>query len=265
MALGRNQTGTATLINRRNKMIKLNPEQTARAIVLCIKANLPVAVWCKPGTGKSSIIAQIAKRLGWKLHDVRLGDKETSDFAIPYPVDGKLEYLMTDLLPFEGAGDDEEKSIILLDEYDRAKMAVQNMSLQITLDRKVFGRNLKKNARIVLAGNQCTDIGTNQLSEASATRMVHIYMETESEAALQAWDGWAEEAGITPEMRAFAQYRKDVWNGPEGGEMIEMGPSISRPTIFARHSLRVVSEPRARMNSWAGSKSGNMPRRKKRS
>lgn len=209
-------------------MIKLNPEQTARAIVLCIKANLPVAVWSKPGTGKSSIIAQIASRLKWSLYDVRLGDKETSDFAIPMPDGDRIKYLMTDLLPFEGQGDDDEKCIVLLDEYDRARMQVQNMSLQITLDRRVFGKNLKKNARIVLAGNQATDIGTNMLSEASATRMVHIYMETDSEAALEAWDAWADGAGISPEMRAFAHYRKDVWNGPAGNEMIELGKVTKR-------------------------------------
>jgi len=222
-------------------MQKLNQEQTARAIALCLKANIPVAVWCKPGTGKSAIVAQIAKRLKWNLYDVRLGDKEPSDFAIPFPDGERLKYLMTDLIPFQGIGADDEKSIVFLDEYDRAKMQVQNMSLQIVLDRQVFGRKIKSGARMVIAGNQATDVGTNMMSKAAASRMVHIYMETDSEQALEAWDSWAEDAGISPAMRAFAQYRNDVWNGPAGGEMIELG-SVTKRTWEMADTLHQISE-----------------------
>lgn len=207
-------------------MTRLNLEQIARAMVLCFVANIPVAIWGESGGGKSSIARQVARRLMWGFYDVRLSDKEPSDFAIPYPIGGKkLTYLMTDLLPWGG----DEKCVICFDEYDRASMAVQNMSLQVILDRSAYGKSLPENARLVLCGNQSTDIGTSELSTAAARRMCHLYLETYSEGALASWTEWAGENGISPALRSFARYRKDVWaNGSDKIEMTEYGSPAKR-------------------------------------
>jgi hypothetical protein len=95
--------------------------------------------------------------------------------------------------------------------------------------------------------------------------MCHIYLETESEAALESWDAWAEENGISPEMRAFAQYRKDVWNGPKEPEMIEMGKVTKRTwenaDLLHRTSKEVKFKTsdilRAVINGCVGSEGGN--------
>lgn len=217
-------------------MTKLNPEQVARAICVCLKANIPVAIWSEPGQGKSSIMAQIAHRLKWALYDVRLSDKEPSDFALPFPKDGQLGYLMSDLLPWSENG----PTLLFLDEFDRALMAVQNMSLQLVLDRSVFGKGLPDGVRIVMAGNQASDIGTNQLSDAAATRMVHLYMETQSEGALDAWCEWAEQNEVSSSLVSFARFRKDVWAGQERNDLIEYAKPNKRTWVMADSLLRTM-------------------------
>jgi MoxR-like ATPase len=222
-------------------MKKVTIEQAARAIVICLKANLPVALWSEPGAGKSSIVAQIAKKLSWELDDVRLSDKEPSDFALPFPNDPgqgqarELSYLMSDLLPWkdERNADNNRPSILFFDEFDRASMAVQNMALQLILDRRCFGRDLNPEARLVLAGNQSSDIGTNQLSEAAATRMVHLYLDTTSEGALEAWSTWAEGADVSETLRSFAKFRKDIWAGEERNDLIEYAKPTKRTWVMA--------------------------------
>src|SRR5260221_2894464 len=108
-------------------------EQAERAIVTCFVADIPPAIWGSVGIGKSSVIKQIASKLGYRLIDFRLSDKEPSDLGgIPYPQDGKLVYLMQARIPFtKFIG--EEKIVFLMDEFDRARLDVQTAALQILL------------------------------------------------------------------------------------------------------------------------------------
>ena len=216
-------------------MTKVNPEQAARCVALCLQANLPVAIWSEPGAGKSSIIAKIARCLQWLLFDVRLSDKEPSDFALPYPVKGVLTYLMSKLLPWTV----EKPCILFLDEFDRASMAVQNMALQLILDRSICGQKLPEDVRVVMAGNQASDIGTNQLSEAAATRMVHIYLETQSEGALDSWLKWAEDEEVSPALRSFAKFRNDVWAGKDRTDLVEYAKPTKRTWVMADELYKV--------------------------
>src|SRR6266850_1398983 len=103
---------------------KINLEQAARAIAVCCAANIPVALWGPVGVGKSAVTKQVAEKSKLRLFDFRLSDKEPSDLGgIPYPVDGKLRYLVTDNLPL----DSDEKAIVFLDEFDRCDVAVMNV------------------------------------------------------------------------------------------------------------------------------------------
>lgn len=222
-------------------MKKVNLEQIARAIVLAFAADIPVALWGPVGIGKSSIIAQVRDGLGWRLYDVRLSDKEPSDLGgIPMPDNGALRYLMPSLLPF----DSDEKAVVLFDEYDRSETAVQNVTLQIVLDRSVNGHKLSPNARIVIAGNGSADAGTTPLSKAAASRMVHLYVEAESQEALASYQQWAEAHGISAATRSFAKYRNEVWtNGrATAGELEELAVACPRTFDMADRIIRAAEQ-----------------------
>lgn len=197
-------------------IVKLDTKQVARAVVLCLQANVPVALWGAPGWGKSSVFRQIADGLaGYKFYDFRLSDKEPSDIGgIPMPdhKTGKMRFAVADTLPF----DCDEKAIVCLDEFDRADLSVQNVALQLILDRQVNSHKLSPNARIVLAGNGVTDVGTSPLSKAAANRICHLYLDTESEGCFEAWTSWAEKAGMSHELCSFAKYKRDCWKNDAG-------------------------------------------------
>lgn len=229
-----------------SSVLKIALDKAARAMRVCFYANLTCALWGRRGVGKSSVVLQSVPK-GWGFYDFRLSDKEASDVGgIPFPVDSesgskRVEYLMTKQLPF----DSEEKCVVLLDEFDRtADLSVQNAALQLTLDRRINGHPLSPNARIVIAGNGATDVGTIPLSSASAGRMVHLYIETDDEQARNAWQQWAKTANlklsdklsmqVSPMLQSFAEYKSDVWTSAKDiAELEEYGSPTPRTFVMA--------------------------------
>lgn len=258
-------------------------EQAGRAILLAFFCNIPIALWGAPGIGKSSKVYQIVAKLQvpfleeplrcgqkqgdrYKMYDLRLSDKEKSDIGgIPYPVtianeDPKntlkraeiyVEYLIArGLLPF----DTDEYCILFIDEVDRTDdPGVKNAIQQVILDRRCNGHLLSPNCRIVLAGNGTSDIDTSQLSKAANGRMVHIYIENESLAALTSWQEWGVEEAEHPEfgtitnasdmLRGFAKAHHNVWiNGSatESTKLQDQAEPSNRTWIYADHFIRAV-------------------------
>lgn len=232
-------------------LLVLNVEQLKRAILVCLFADIPLAIWGGVGIGKSQAVAQVAKQLGWRLFDVRLSDKEPSDLGgIPYPVvtfwelgpdgkrtgksssvalerceiDGKVEYLVSGLLPF-GA---DEMTILLFDEVDRTDIGVLNALLQVVLDRRINGHMLGSKVRIVMAGNGETDKGTVTLTEAARSRSIHVYVKFQ----LETWIDWAREENIPGHLIGWAKTNPEDFSG-ETKEFSEIAMFTPRTAVMA--------------------------------
>lgn len=197
-------------------------EQSQRAALLLFAANIPFILWSSPGKGKSSVMQQLAERLRWRMVDWRGSDKEASDAGgIPFPDGDKVKYLMPAQLPWEPIVHD-ERVVLFLDEIDRSDRPVQNVMLQLLLDRQVNGMKLGQNVRVCAAGNGATDTATTEISDALATRCVHLYVESKSDSAIESFDKWAEQDGASPMLRAYARTRTDVWAGNGDDKLIEL-------------------------------------------
>lgn len=217
---------------------KVDLEQATRCMVVLFAANIPGALWGPVGIGKSSIVRQICDQVGYKLYDVRLSDKEPSDLGgVPFPNHElqRVTYYLPDLLPFKALVGD-EKCVLLLDEVDRCDLAVQNVSLQLTLDRRLNGHELSPHCRIMLAGNGITDIGTTPLSAAAANRVCHLYIDNYSEGALNSFLKWAKDTGQPEELQSFARYRRDVFDGDP-----EKAPKVKELAIPTRRSFEFAA------------------------
>jgi len=214
-------------------------------LAVCFAANVPAAIWGAVGVGKSSSVRQMAQSLGYQLFDIRLSDKEPSDLGgIPFPVDGRLKWLVPDTLPFRHIHGD-IKAILFPDEFDRADIGVQNAALQLLLDRSINGYELSSNCVIVIAGNATTDIGTSPLSKAAANRVCHLYVDTRSEGAVAIYQRWAVQNGVSTALQGFAKFRQEVWcSGSLSDNLESMAIATPRSFDYADRLLQFMQAAR---------------------
>lgn len=203
-------------------------------------ADVPVAIWGKPGLGKTKMVTDFAAELGWELFRFGLAEKDASDLGgLPFPDDEKRKviYLEPPLLPF---GSD-KNAIVFFDEADRAPLEVQNASLQLWQDREVNGHRFGPNVRVVVAGNATTDVGTTPLTEAAANRACHIYIKPD----MEAWQTWAGDNAVSVELRGFARFREEVWHGKNSkpdAKMPEMAVPSPRSWVMADRIRKAAAE-----------------------
>ncbi len=155
-----------------------------------------IMLWGGPGIGKSSIVQQLVPRLGLKgWIDIRLATLDSTVIGgIPArdPNDpSKMTMLRPDFWP------DEENWLVNLDEFSNCPPAIQNVALQVLLDKRIHTHKLPKSTIIVATGNRAQDgAWVNRLSLPSANRMKHITIEPR----------WPDVRGFFKDQTDISQY-----------------------------------------------------------
>jgi len=169
---------------------------------MSLKTMDPVMIWGPPGIGKSNIAKQVCDENGLQFIDMRLVDRDPTDLrGIPFPVDGKTEYLQPSELPTEGEG------VLFLDEIVQAPMATMNVASQLILDRRIGDYVLPPGWRVWAAGNEIGHrAGANKMPTHLENRFDHVYLEVHN----PDWHEWAMENGIAPEVTAFLKFRPEL-------------------------------------------------------
>ena len=182
----------------------MKPSDISRALALCIEADQPCIVWGAPGIGKSQIGQQTAATLGYALRDIRASLLDPVDLrGIPSVADGRTRWNAPSFLP--SAGD--AKTIILLDELNRAPVMTMNGLFQLVLDRALGEYRVPAETRFVACCNRESDGGGIQkMPQALSNRFVHLEMEPD----LEDWSRWAVSANIEPAVIAFLRFRPDL-------------------------------------------------------
>lgn len=220
-------------------------------VLICFELSRPKerqrlvpVIWGGVGLGKSQLVKQIADHLGYELFDFRSSDKDPTDIGgTPVPdINSKtLEYYVSNkLIPFKRLDKNgnpipfksNRPKILLLDELDRSTQEVQNVNLQLILDGMVNGHVLDDDVYIVCCGNGDSDIGTSPLSEAAATRLIHFYVDSTSDRAIEGWQNWALSQGLPDWAIAFAEVRKEVFAG-EQVEFTQQAKITPRTFVWA--------------------------------
>jgi hypothetical protein len=109
--------------------------------------------------------------------------------------------------PPEFLPQDNEPTILFLDELPQAPPLVQSSLLQLILDRRLGEYSAPSKTYIMAAGNRAEDrTGSHRLSSALLNRFIHIDFEMSNED----WQEWAAANGVAPEIRAFLRLRSHL-------------------------------------------------------
>lgn len=181
----------------------------------------PIMLRGAPGVGKSTIVKEIADRLGIGFIDVRLAQLERVDFCgLPSVNDHVTEWNVPAFWP----RDKKSKGIILLDEITSAPSDLQVAAYQLVLDRKISNSNyeLPDGWFIVAAGNRITDRAVVKvMSSALANRFLHLELEPNAED----WCGWAVSHDIHPSVTGFITFRPALLHKMDNQNLEQGWPS----------------------------------------
>ncbi|GIW14113.1 MAG: ATPase AAA [Tepidiforma sp.] len=146
---------------------------TLSALAIAVQARVPVLLWGAPGTGKSSVVRQLAGELNLPVEVVIASVREPSDFAgLPLLTDGMVRFAPPSwAVRLAEAG----RGILFLDEISTAPPAVQAALLRVVLERTAGELELPDGVAIVAAANPAdVAAGGWELSAPLANRFVHL-------------------------------------------------------------------------------------------
>ena len=164
----------------------------------------PILIHSSPGVGKSSIVRQVAQKLGIGFVDVRLAEMESVDIRGLPSIDkenGVMKWNAPDFWP----RDPNSKGIIFLDELTSCDKSCQVAAYELILDRKIGDfYKVPDGWYIVSAGNLTTDRAVAlSMSSALSNRFMHVELDVDD----QQWCKWAMTHDVHPSVIGFIQYR----------------------------------------------------------
>ncbi|RZA27024.1 MAG: AAA family ATPase [Proteobacteria bacterium] len=151
------------------------------------RARLPVMLWGASGYGKSTLVANFAKKHGMNLEVLHAQYLDPLSLFIPSTSDmremGYAKFYPSDLV--HKILHAKEKTVLFLDELTRAREETFNILTELLLERKVFGYALPSHVMIVAASNFAEeDTGVKDLPDAVLQRLTHIIHAPEPQEAL---------------------------------------------------------------------------------
>jgi hypothetical protein len=163
------------------------------------RLTLSTMIWGPPGVGKSSIVAQIAQECSIGFVDVRLSQLAPTDLrGLPVAEDGVSRWYPPEFLPGEGEG------ILFLDEINMAPPAMQGVSQQLILDRRVGSYRVPEGWLIWSAGNRKEDYAAvYNMPAPLGNRFIHLEVTPD----FDSFKAYALSHGIHEQLMAFLSYR----------------------------------------------------------
>ena len=174
---------------------------------------LTPVLWGSTGIGKSEAVAQVAKRLGRTLIDIRLGERVDSADLIGIPFkdnDPELGPVMRYHRPeWLVRAIKKGNAVLFFDEINRARKDILQGVFEIVRDRKFDGEPIADSVLIVCACNP-PDERNNTLSfdDALTARFMHINVELDN----RDWLEWASQAGIHPQIVKYIHLNPEALN-----------------------------------------------------
>lgn len=173
-----------------------------------IAKQINVCVIGSPGLGKTSVVRQVAKDIGYDVIEKHLPTMLVEDFGIPY-IDANgttFSYRMPEWYPYEGKPNLAEKGILFFDDRNQANADIQKVLANIQQARTLHGVPLAKGWTVISTGNKSTDrAGANRILSHLSDREIAIEFDADLNDSCQ----WALANGVHPAVVAFWRFRPD--------------------------------------------------------
>ncbi len=149
-----------------------------QAIVVAVRAGVPVLLWGPPGEGKSRTVETLAEALGWHSETVVGSIREAADFAgLPERTPGGI---VLHAPRWAHRCSEAERSLLFLDELTTATPPVQAAMLRVVLDREVGDLRLPDTVSIVAAANPPEQAADGyDLAPPLANRFCHLWFQAD--------------------------------------------------------------------------------------
>jgi len=189
-------------------------------IAASVKAGLPCFLWGKPGIGKSQVVEQVLRQLGYETRVLIASTLNPVDLrGVPETRGGFTHFAPPEYWKRES----DQKVAFFFDELNAALPSVQAAFYRIILEGRLDGIDIQDCPRIG-AGNRLSDKGVVfRMPTPLANRFVHIRVREDA----QSWLDWAygkrgfqfrlptlnevaKDAPIHPFVTAFIEWKKDA-------------------------------------------------------
>ncbi len=155
----------------------------------------PVCVWGQHGIGKTEIVTELAKKLGYDFAYIAPAQfEEMGDLVgMPRIVDSEDGTQVTRFAAPDWVPTSEGPGILLIDDVNRADDRILRGIMQLLQNYELVSWTLPKGWHIVLTANpDGGDYSVTPMDDAMLTRMLHIGLDFD----VKAWARWAEQSGV---------------------------------------------------------------------
>jgi MoxR-like ATPase len=199
------------------------------ALALAVAADVPVLLWGAPGTGKTTVVRQLAQDACLPCETVIASIREPSDFAgLPIVSRGDGGAAHVEFAPpswarrLAQAG----RGLVFFDEISTAPPAVQAALLRVVLERTIGDLVLPPDVAVVAAANPPEQAASGwELSAPLANRFCHLDWVVDSKTVAEGFSaGWARPA--SPDLADGWQRRAPIARSWVGG-FLRVRPALA--------------------------------------
>ena len=189
--------------------MKINSSQL-RFILENTPAEQNIMLVGKHGIGKSRILEDFFEERGEKVVTLFLGQMSDPGDLIGLPhldeTTGRTEFMLPYWFPV-----DNKPVVLFLDELNRARPEVLQTVMDLTLNRKLAGKSLPQDSRIISAVNGGNEYQLTDLDPALVSRF-NIY---EFAPSVEDWINWARGSGLDSRIISFIDENPEFLDGEE--------------------------------------------------